>query len=231
MNEFKDYNQLLRYLRNNSDAKFNQFNKRIVKSKIQTIGCTVTFIRKVAKSCSLDFVLSLPVNKFVEVDLLRGIVISSAKLPFDKKTKLLTEFADNIENWAVCDCSVVKITNDEKPLYFDYFCKLVEDISVFKCRYGVVNLLSNYIDDNHIENIFTTFDRIRLWNNYYVDMAVAWFIATAMVKCRNKTIKYMEGEGRSVLSKFAYNTALQKMRDSRRVCAEDKQRTYSLKIS
>lgn len=88
MNEFNDYNQLLRYLRNNSDAKFNQFNKSIVKSKIQTIGCTVTFIRKVAKSCSLDFVLSLPVNKFVEVDLLRGIVISSAKLPFDKKNKI-----------------------------------------------------------------------------------------------------------------------------------------------
>lgn len=231
MNEFNDYNQLLKYLQNNSDAKFNEFNKRIVNSNIQTIGCTVSFMRKVAKSCSLDFILSLPVNKFVEVDLLRGIVISSVKLPFNQKTKMLTEFAENIENWAVCDCSAVKIANDEKPLYFDYFCKLLEDIVVFKCRYGVVNLLSNYIDDNHIDNIFARFGRIRLWNNYYVDMAVAWFIATAMVKCRNKTIKYMEGEGRSVLSKFAYNTALQKMRDSRQVCAEDKQRTYSLKIS
>ncbi len=69
-----------------------------------------------------------------------------------------------------------------------------------------------------------------MWNDYYVDMAVAWLIATAMVKCRNQTLKYMEGEARSVLSKFAYNTALQKMRDSRRVCDEDKQWTYSLKI-
>ncbi len=230
MNEFNDYKQLLNYLQTNSDSKFNEFNKRIVNSNIQTIGCTVPFIRKVAKSCSLDFILSLPINKFVEVDLLRGIVISSVKMPFDKKTKLLTEFSDNIENWAVCDCCVVKIENEEKPLYFEYFCKLVADISVFKCRYGVVNLLSNYIDDNHIDDIFATFRQICLWNDYYVDMAVAWLIATAMVKCRNQTLKYMEGEARSVLSKFAYNTALQKMRDSRRVCDEDKQWTYSLKI-
>ena len=92
------------------------------------------------------------------------------------------------------------------------------------------NLLSNYLDDEHIEEVFATLATITQWGSYYVDMAVAWLVATAMAKCRNATVAYMEGDGRRVLNKFAYNKALQKMRESYRVSAEDKQWTYSLKI-
>ena len=225
-----DYEQLIEYLKSNSDAKFDEFNSKIVNSRISTIGCTVPFVRKLAKSCSLDFVLSLPINQYVEVDLLRGIVISNAKIPFEAKSKMLLSFAQTIENWAVCDCSTVKPKQDEKEDYFKFFCSLVSSNQQFVCRYGVVNLLANYLDDEHIEQIFTTFSNITLWGEYYVDMAVAWLVATAIAKCRNQTVAYMEGSARNTLNKFTYNRALQKMRDSLRVSKEDKQWTYTLKI-
>lgn len=230
MDMFNDYNRLIDYLKTNSDVKFDEFNKKIVNSNVATIGCTVPFVRSVAKSCTLEFALSLPINEYVEVDLLRGIVISSSKLTFDVKSKLLETFADTIENWAVCDCSVVKPSKEEKEVYFKFFCDLASNDKVFKCRYGLVNLLANYLDDNHIDKVFDALGNIRLWGDYYVDMAAAWLVATAMAKCRSRTVNYMEGEGRTVLNKFAYNRALQKMRDSRRISAEDKIWTYSLKI-
>ena len=192
MEKISDYNQLVQYLKDNSNAEFNEFNSKIVNSGVETIGCTVPFMRKLAKSLDLDFALSLPVNKYMEVDLLRGIVISNAKLPFDVKSKLLFDFAGTIENWAVCDCSTVKPVLKGREIYFNYFCSL--------------------------------------WGEYYVDMAVAWLVATAMVKCRDKTVEYMQAEGRRILSKFAYNKALQKMRESLRVSKEDKQWTYTMKI-
>lgn len=226
-----NYEQLLQILRSNSDLKFDEFNSKIVNSSIPTIGCTVPFVRKLAKGCSLDYALSLPINEYVEVDLLRGIVFSSVKLPFDAKSKLLLDFANTIENWAVCDCSTVKPPQNERKEYFKFFCELVACPKPFVCRYGVVNLLANYLDDEHIDIVFEVFDKITLWGEYYVDMAVAWLIATAIVKCRNQTVEYIEGKARAVLNKFTYNKALQKMRDSYRVSPADKQWTYSMKIN
>ena len=78
--------------------------------------------------------------------------------------------------------------------------------------------------------VFAAFDTIVQWGHYYVDMAVAWLVATAMAKCRDKTVEYMEGEGRNVLNKFAFNKALQKMRESFRVSPDDKQWTYTVKM-
>lgn len=231
MEQIKDYNQLVEYLKSNSNAKFDDFNSKIVNSNIATIGCTVPFIRKLAKSVSLEFAMSLPVNQYVEVDLIRGIVLSNAKLSFDVKSKLLNEFAHTIENWAVCDCSTIKPKPSELEEYFNFFCKLASSNQQFVCRYGLVNLLANYLDDEHIERVFAAFDNITIWGEYYVDMAVAWLVATALIKCRNQTVEYMEGAARSTLNKFAYNRALQKMRDSYRVRADDKLWTYSLKIN
>lgn len=231
MEKISDYNQLVQYLKDNSNAEFNEFNSKIVNSGVETIGCTVPFIRKLAKSLDLDFALSLPVNEYMEVDLLRGIVISNAKLPFDVKSRLLLDFASTIENWAVCDCSTVKPALKEREIYFDYFCSLVSNDRQFVCRYGIVNLLANYLDEEHIDKVFAAFCEVELWGEYYVDMAVAWLVATAMAKCRDKTVEYMQTEGKRVLSKFAYNKALQKMRESLRVSKEDKQWTYAMKIN
>lgn len=231
MENISTYNQLVYYLKSNSDAKFDEFNSKIVNSGIATIGCTVPFVRKLAKSCSVDFALSLPVNQYVEVDLLRGIVLSNAKLPFEIKSTLLADFAHTIENWAVCDCSAVKPSIAERDVYFDFFCSFVRSDKIFVCRYGSVNLLANYLDDEHIDKVFASLSEIKLWGEYYVDMAVAWLVATAMVKCRDKTVDYMQGAGRTVINKFAYNKALQKMRDSYRVSPADKQWTYTLKIN
>lgn len=231
MEEIASYNQLIEYLRKNSNAKFDDFNSKIVNSNIATIGCTVPFVRKLAQNISLDFALSLPVNKYVEVDLLRGIAISGAKLPFDVKSAMLYDFAQTIENWAVCDCSTIKPKASEREKYFKFFCSLVADKRQFVCRYGLVNLLANYHDNEYIDRVFAVFNDITIWGEYYVDMAVAWLVATAMAKCRNQTVVYMEGAARSILNKFAYNRALQKMRDSLRISNEDKQWTYSLKIN
>lgn len=229
--QITNYNQLVEYLKKNSDAKFDDFNSKIVNSNIATIGCTVPFIRKLAKYVSLDFALSLPVNQYVEVDLLRGIVLANARLSFTEKSKLLNDFANTIENWAVCDCSTIKPNALEREEYFKFFCGLICSKQQFVCRYGVVNLLANYLDNEHIERVFASFRDITIWGEYYVDMAVAWLVATAMAKCRNQTVEYMEGEARDALNKFSYNRALQKMRDSYRVSSDDKQWTYGLKIN
>lgn len=225
-----DYITLVQTLYDNSNKQFDDFNNTIINSSVSTIGCKVPFVRQLAKQFSLDDVGSFPVHQYYEVDLLKGIVVSQSKLPFAEKAPYLLAFAKTIENWAVCDCSVVKVPKAEREQYFEFFCGLLQSNQPFVCRYGVVNLMSNYLDDAHIDKVFSSLSTITEWGHYYVDMGVAWLVATAMAKCRDKTVQYMEDDGKKVLNKFAYNKALQKMRDSYRVSPEDKQWTYTMKI-
>lgn len=224
-----DYQRLLLILKENADKNYDDFNKKIINSGVQTLGCRIPFIRKLAKQLTWEQTSDFPTHDYYEVDLLKGIVLSTAKMHFEDKSKLLTEFAQSIENWAVCDCSCVKIPAAERELYFEYFCQLVSDNRQFVCRYGIVNLLSYYLDDEHIESVFESLRSIAIWGEYYVDIAVAWLVATAMAKCRNATVDYMEGEALQVLNVWSYNKALQKMRESYRVSSDDKQWTYGLK--
>lgn len=225
-----DYKELLKIFKENSNKEFDDFNNTIIKSSVPTIGCTVPFVRSLAKNKTVDDVMSLPIHEYVEVDMLKGITVSQSKLPFEEKSAYLTAFANTIENWAVCDVSAVKVSKSEQEKYFKYFCDLAISNSVFVCRYGVVNLLANFLDEEHILEIFEVFSKITLFGEYYVDMAVAWLIATAMAKCRDQTVEYMENRAKSVLNTFTYNRALQKMRDSRRISPEDKAWTYKMKI-
>lgn len=225
-----NYETLIQTLKQNASKAYDEFNNPIINSKVATIGCSLPFMRKLAKNFTVEEVENFPVHAFYEVDLLRGIVVSGAKMSFEAKCAHLLEFAKGIENWAVCDCSTVKIPNGEREKYFEFFCSLLPNEQPFVCRYGVVNLLSSYLDGEHIDEVFAVLSTITQWGRYYVDMAVAWLVATAMAKCRDVTVAYMEGDGKRVLNKFAYNKSLQKMRESYRVSAEDKQWTYTMKM-
>ena len=211
-----NYSQLLDALKQNSDERHNQFNNVIVNSGVRTIGCTIPFVRRLAKSVTTEEAESFPVHDCYEADLLRGIVVASCKLPFAEKIVHLNAFVQTIENWAVCDSSTVKPPRSERELYFAYFCDMLPSDKPFVCRYGIVNLMSGYLDGEHIGKIFAQLSKIAQWGQYYVDMGVAWLLATAMCKCRDETVSYMEGEARNIVSKFAYNKALQKMRDRER---------------
>ncbi len=215
----------------NADKKYDEFNKKLLNSKLETIGCRVPFVRSVAKKYAydLDGILALPYNRYYEIDMLKGIAIGRADLPYEKKTPLLDEFAAHIENWAVCDVSSVKFHVREAEKYFDYFVNLTRKYKYpFIVRYGIVSLLGHFLDDGHIDGVFSALEEV-VYGEYYVDMAAAWLIATAMAKCRDKTLSFMQGAAREKLNVFTYNRALQKMRDSYRISEEDKRLTYSLK--
>lgn len=224
------YQQLLQTLCEHSSQKYRDFNNPIVNSGVPSIGCTIPFVRSVAKQCSLEEAESFPLHAYLEVDLLRGIKVANCKLPFAEKSRHLSAFAQTIENWAVCDSACVKVPNSERELYFDFFCDMLSENSAFACRYGTVNLMSNFLDDEHVSLVFAKLGEITQWGEYYVDMGVAWLLATAMAKCRDVTVKFMEGAGRHTVGKNAYNKALQKMRDSLRVSETDKQWTRTMKI-
>ena len=221
-----NYLQLVEYLQQNANPAYNQFNAKIVNSGVPTIGCTVPFLRKLSKSFTVSQVLQFPTHQFFEVDMIVAMVVSSAKLPFCQKQPLLWQLASTLENWAVCDGCIVKNVKQDVG-YFQLFCQMARDGRPFVARYGIVNLLGNFLDDSHLDKVFEICLQV-VAKGYYVDMAVAWLVATAMAKNPTKTKHFMQNQGKN-LNDFCYNKALQKMRDSLRVSSQDKQWTRTMK--
>ena len=62
---------------------------------------------------------------------------------------------------------------------------------------------------------------------YYVNMMIAWFFATALAKQWEPTVKYLENRS---LSAWVHNKTIQKARESFRITAEQKAYLKSLKV-
>ena len=82
--------------------------------------------------------------------------------------------------------------------------------SEFEIRFGVVMLMSYFLVPEYVGKVFEVLARVRK-GDYYVDMAVAWCLATARAKFDAQTQAFVAGAGlpAGVLKKYE-----QKVRDS-----------------
>lgn len=134
--------------------------------------------------------------------------------------KHIEEFIPKIDNWAVCDvfCGGLKITKKNKPEIWEFISKYLKSDKEFEVRFGVVMILSYYIDEEYLKRDFEIFNAIKL-DKYYVQMAVAWAISVALVKFYEETVEYLK---MADLDDFTYNKGIQKAIESYRITDEQK---------
>ncbi len=85
--------------------------------------------------------------------------------------------------------------------------------------------MSYFLDSENIDSILSKL--IKLQNiDYYIDMAIAWLISVAFIKCREQTLMLLQSES---LTPFVQNKSISKICDSYRVTLEDKQLVKSLR--
>lgn len=168
---------------------------------------------------------------FFEELMIRGMVINRARMELDERFERIKEFVPRIDNWSVCDsfCCGAKWVNRAKDPVWEFLQPYLRSGKEFEIRYGVIMLLAHFLDTEYISGVLAALDNIAcvrrggdvsgLEHVYYVEMAVAWCIATAAAKCNGETLAYLKDSSLngSVLKKTA-----QKMRDSYRISPEDK---------
>lgn len=198
------------------------FCSTIYNSPIPCLGVKIPQLRTLAKQLSLDEALQLPYGKLVEYNIVKGLCIVNSKLPFQQKTELLTDFASHIDSWATCDTCIIKVDKQNAKQYFDYFCQLTNSALPFCVRYGLVNIMRNYLCEEYMSKVLDIIAKVK-YGHYYVNMAVAWLIAELAVEYSD-VAKQVLTQG--VLPQDVVKYAKQKMRDSRRVDKHTKQWTY-----
>lgn len=97
---------------------------------------------------------------------------------------------------------------------------------VYTIRYGIGILLSFYLDEAFDAEYLEWVSQIR-HEEYYVNMMIAWYFATALAKQYEATLPYIK-ERR--LDSWTHNKTIQKAIESYRITDEQKEYLRTLKV-
>ncbi|MGI6739163.1 MAG: DNA alkylation repair protein [Christensenellales bacterium] len=220
---------ITKYLFTNRDKKYAAFVSRLVPniSPESIIGVRMPVIHALAKKLMADnahtaFISALP-HKYHEENLLHASILSKYK-DIDALLPLLKNFLPHIDNWAVCDTLAPKIflKHNEKALDFIRIC--LASKHTYTQRFAIYMLMKYYLDDYFDEEYIELVCNIQS-DEYYVNMCIAWYFATALAKQYSFAIPVLE---ENKLSTWTNNKTVEKALDSYRISDDKKQYIKSL---
>lgn len=163
------------------------------------------------------FLKTLP-HPYYDEDLLHAILLGGIK-EFDRCAAHVEAFLPYIDNWAVCDTLRPAVFKKNTERLLPKVQEWVASKKTYICRFGVGMLLSYYLDEAFAPEYLALPAAVSS-EEYYVNMMIAWYYATALAKQWESTIPYLQ-ENR--LSVWVHNKTIQKARESCRITEEQKE--------
>ena len=171
-----------------------------------------------------EFFSALP-HHYYEENLLHGFLIEQIK-DFQSAVEHTEAFLPFVDNWAVCDVFSPKIFQKYPKEVYKYIQKWIKSDKIYTIRYAVGLLLSNYLDEHFQKEMLQLVSEVKS-EEYYVNMMLAWYFATALAKQYEATMPLIEAK---TLPPFVQNKTIQKARESRRISAETKEYLLKFKL-
>lgn len=215
------------------DENYRRFHAKLIPDipVDNIIGVRTPVLRKYAKEVAKlpeanIFLESLP-HSYYEENNLHGALLS---LLYPKDIiafmEQLERFLPYVDNWATCDMLSPKIFKKHLPYVYERVQKWLQSDAVYTIRFGIVTLLGFYLDNAFEPEMLQLVANVRS-EEYYVNMAVAWYFSMALVKQYDATLPYIQNR---VLEPWTHNKSIQKAIESRRIPQETKAYLRGLKI-
>lgn len=215
------------------DENYRRFHAKLIPDIPidNIIGVRTLVLRKYAKEVAKlpeanIFLESLP-HSYYEENNLHGALLS---LLYPKDIiafmEQLERFLPYVDNWATCDMLSPKIFKKHLSYVYERVQKWLQSDAVYTIRFGIVTLLGFYLDDAFEPEMLQLVANVRS-EEYYVNMAVAWYFSMALVKQYDATLPYIQNR---VLEPWTHNKSIQKAIESRRIPQETKAYLRGLKI-
>lgn len=207
------------------DDEFREFTNALIPGARPILGVRIPVLRKIAKDIAKGewdtYIKNASEDSYEEVNI-KGFVIGYVKEDLEILLPYIAEHIEKIDDWSLCDgfCSNLKIVAKRRQDFLRFLLPYAKIDDEFKQRVVAVMLMDYYLTDEYIDMSLEVLDSLKN-EKYYCKMAVAWAIATAWVKQREKTFWYMQ-DGNNTLDDWTYNKAIQKMLESYRVSDTDK---------
>ena len=207
------------------NESYATFNQRIVNTKMPVIGVRVPDLRRLARELALDMSaadiseLLTAQNESFDYVLLCGLLITHVRIDDQTAIDLTKQYLPHVDSWAHIDVFVEKKRRFAGEMWWDFALECLLSEAEFTVRYGVVSLMTNFLDEAHIDQVFAALRNVT-HDGYYVEMALAWLYATAAVNFFERTLAELENRQ---IDTWTRNKAYQKMRESRRFTPRQQQ--------
>ncbi len=210
------------------DTKYRAFTAKLIPNidAKTIIGVRTPTLRKLAKDVAdRDFTSCLP-HKYYEENNLHAFMIADIK-DYNECIAEINRFLPCIDNWATCDSLRPKcFKNNKEKLILDVK-KWVSSKHTYTIRFGIEMLMVHFLDEDFKYEYHDIVSNVKS-DEYYVNMMIAWYFATALAKKWESTIGYIT-ENRLPL--WVHNKTIQKAIESYRITNAKEEYLRELKRS
>lgn len=213
------------------DEKYCEMQVRIIPNidPASIIGVRTPALRDYAKSLAKrddlrDFLDSVP-HEYFDMNQLHAFIISAMK-DYDRSMDEVETFLPYVDNWATCDQMSPKVFKKNRDKIPAHITKWLRSDKTYTIRFGIGMLMEHFLDEDFDPKYLKTVAKIRS-DEYYVNMMIAWYFATALAKQYDATLPYIENKK---LDTWTHNKSIQKAVESYRITPGQKEYLKTLKI-
>ena len=213
------------------DEKYRAFQVKLFPTldPESIIGVRTPDLRSYAKKLLKEdviaaFLSDLP-HRYFDENQLHAFIISEMK-DYDTCVGKVSRFLPYVDNWATCDQMSPKVFRKHLPELLECILEWLGSGKTYTIRFAVGMLLEHYLDDAFDLKYPEMVASIRS-SEYYVNMMIAWYFATALAKQYEAILPFIESRK---LDTWTHNKAIQKAIESYRITPEQKEYLKTLKI-
>lgn len=200
------------------DTEYKEFHSKLMPTvnPDKIIGVRVPELRKLSKELwkngtGKQFIKIFP-HTYYEEDNIHAFCIEKIQ-DFDSALEETENFLPCIDNWATCDMFSPKVFAKNADIIYEKSLEWIKSDHVYTIRYGIGMLMRYFLDERFTEEVLNIVSDVKS-DEYYVNMMIAWFFATALAKQYDSAIKYIENKK---LGTWVHNKAIQKAIESNRI--------------
>lgn len=214
------------------DKKYRDFQSKLIPTVNQDsiIGVRTPELKKYAKQLAKredvdDFLRELP-HPYFDENQLHSFIISEIK-DFSRCVEEVSRFLPFVDNWATCDQLSPKIFKKHRQELLSFIREWITSDHTYTVRFGVGMLMQHFLEED-FDLAYPKMVSLIRSQEYYINMMIAWYFATALAKQYDAVLPFIEGKE---LDTWTHNKAIQKSVESSRITPEQKNYLKSLKIS
>ncbi|MBP3872822.1 MAG: DNA alkylation repair protein [Lachnospiraceae bacterium] len=183
------------------------------------------FAKDLYKDRDKEDFLSCTPHQYFDEDQLHAFVISLEK-DFDKCIAEADAFLPFIDNWATCDQLSPKAFKREPEKLLQYIQSWIKSDQTYTVRFAIGMLMRHFLDERFEVGYADMVAEVKS-EEYYINMMIAWYFATALAKQYDRIVPYLEGKR---LDGWVHNKAIRKSVESYRITDEQKAYLKTLKV-
>ena len=206
-----------------TEIKYKEFQGSLIPTveADKVLGIRTPALRKMAKKYYSHeqkdvFLGDLP-HEYFEENQLHAFIISLER-DFGVCIAEVERFLPYVDNWATSDQLLPKVFKKSPERLLPHIDKWIASGETYKMRFAIGLLMQHFLNEKFEVKYLEKVAEIRS-QEYYVNMMIAWYFATALAKQYEATLPFIENKR---LDKWTHNKTIQKAIESYRIMPEQK---------